>query len=136
MQVFSVTFSFSIVEEKEIEKILRNLSEKKACQKFDISLRIIKENTDVCTNLLTSSFNEAIAFSQFPSTMKLADIIPVFMKDDRNLKSTDRLISILSNFSKVFEETIHDPFSFFSMFSQNTSVALENALVPNIAVLQ
>ena len=42
-QASAVTFSFSFVEEKEIEKILRNLSEKEACQKSDILLRIIKK---------------------------------------------------------------------------------------------
>lgn len=34
-QVSSVTFSFGFELEKEIEKVLRNQSEKLACQKFD-----------------------------------------------------------------------------------------------------
>ena len=40
------------MEEKEIEKILRNLSEKKAFQKCHISLRIIIENVDIFTKFL------------------------------------------------------------------------------------
>ena len=45
--------------------------------------------------------------------MKLEDKIPVFKKDDRNLKSNYRPISILSNLSKVFEKIIHDQISVF-----------------------
>ena len=37
----------------------------------------------------------------------------VFKKDYRNLKSNYRLISILSNLSKVFEKIIHDQISIF-----------------------
>ena len=48
-QAFFVTFSFSLVAKKETEKILWNLSEKKACQKLDIPSRIIKENIDILT---------------------------------------------------------------------------------------
>ena len=42
-RISSIFSSFSFVEQQEIEKIIRNLSEKKACQKSDISLRIIKK---------------------------------------------------------------------------------------------
>ena len=63
--------------------------------------------------VLRSSFNEAITFSQFPSNMKLADIVPVFKKDDKNLKSNYRTISTLLNLSKVLEKIIHGQFSIF-----------------------
>ena len=73
-------------------------------------------------------------FSEFPSTMKLADKIPVFKKDDMNLKHNYRRISILL---KVFEKIIHDQISiFFSISFQITTVAVEKALVSNIALLQ
>ena len=51
-------FSFSLVEEQEIEKMRRRLSEKEGCQKSDIDLRIIKENIDIFTEFLTSSMEE------------------------------------------------------------------------------
>ena len=66
--------------------------------------------------------------------MKLADKIPVFKKDDVNLKHNYRRISILL---KVFEKIIHDQISIFSSMSfQSTTVAVEKALVFNIALLQ
>ena len=47
--------------------------------------------------------------------MKLAEIIPVFKKDDKNLKNNCRPTSNLSNLSKVLEKIIHDQISFFSL---------------------
>ena len=89
---------------------------------------------DIFTKSLTFSFNETNFYSQFPSTMKLANKIPVFKKDDRNLKYNYRRNSILL---KVFEKIINDQISIFSSISfQSTTVAVEKALVFNISLLQ
>ena len=45
--------------------------------------------------------------------MKLANITPVFKKDDRTDKSNYRPISILPNLSKVFEKCIYNQLSIF-----------------------
>ena len=106
-QASSVTFWFKFVIEKEIEKILWNLSEKRACRKSEILLTIIKENIDVFTKFLNYSFNEVLNFSQFPSSMKLED---VFKKEDVNLQSNYAPIGM---FPKLFEKIIHDEISIF-----------------------
>ena len=49
--------------------------------------------------LLASAQNH---FSIFPSSLKNADITPVFKKGDRNLKDNYRPVSILSSISKIF----------------------------------
>ena len=59
-QASSITFFFNHLGKKKNRKILQNLSKQKACQKSDIPLRIIKENTNTFTKFLTFSFNEAI----------------------------------------------------------------------------
>ena len=76
-----------------MEKVLQNLSAKKLF-KNQILLRVIKENIDIFKKILTSTFNEAITFLQFSSTTTLADIIPIFNKDNQNLKSN---LCFLSN---------------------------------------
>ena len=45
--------------------------------------------------------------------MKLADIMSVFKKDDRNSKSNYRPISIFSNLPKVLDKIMHDQISIF-----------------------
>ena len=58
----------------------------KACQDLDIPSRIIKENPDVFSDILHSSFNDSIYQAEFPSILKLANITPVFKKGGRNSK--------------------------------------------------
>ena len=43
--------------------------------------------------------------------MKLAEVIPLFKKDSRLEKSNYRPVSILSNFSKIYERCIYDQLS-------------------------
>ena len=75
-QASFVTFSISLVEEKETEKILWDLSEKKVCQKLDIPLRIIKANIDKFTKFVPSNINEAItkAFDCMPHELSVAKL--------------------------------------------------------------
>ena len=51
-------------------------------------------------------FNQSVANSIFPSSLKYADITPVFKKGYRNLSDNYRPVSILSNISKIFERCI------------------------------
>ena len=48
-------------------------------------------------------FNKAIEDGIFPQNMKLADVTPLFKKEDKHLKGNYRPVSILSSISKVFE---------------------------------
>ena len=64
--------------------------------------------------------------------MKLANITPVFKKDDRTDKINYRPISILPNLSKIFEKCIYNQLSIFlTRFFLNNSVDLEKVLVPS-----
>ena len=42
----------------------------------------------------------------FPDKLKLAEVVPVFKKNDKEVKSNYRPISILSNISKIDERCI------------------------------
>ena len=76
----------------------------KACQDSDIPWRIIQKNADIFTDILHSSFNNLTYQFKFPSILQLANITPVFKKDDRNSKENYRPVSILLNISKIFLE--------------------------------
>ena len=52
--------SFRCVDTGEILKETLNLDASKACQDLDIPSRIIKENADIFTDFLHSSFNNSI----------------------------------------------------------------------------
>ena len=51
-------------------------------QDCDIATKVIKDNVDIFTPILLEVFNKSSVLGMFPSSMKLANITPVFKKDD------------------------------------------------------
>ena len=52
----------------------------KALQDSEIAVKIIKDNLDISKKLLCQELNRSIEISRFPSSMKAANITPVFEK--------------------------------------------------------
>ena len=78
----------------------------KACQDIDIPRKVIKKNADIFADILLASFNNFVKKFNFPSSLKKANLTPVFKKGDRNSKDNYRSVSILPNTSKIFERCI------------------------------
>ena len=78
----------------------------KACQDVDIPKNIIKENTDIFADTLIAIYNDSVENSNFPLSLKKANITPVFKKGDRNSKANYRPVSILASLPKIFEPCI------------------------------
>ena len=68
----------------------------------------MKQNSEYFANYFFENINFCIENSEFPSDLKLADVIPIYKKNSRNLKDNYRPVSILSNISKVYERTIYE----------------------------
>ena len=94
-----VFFSFTPVVREDILKEIKFLNLAKATQKHDILTKILKENTDFCSDFLHPAFNECVETRKFPSCLKQADITLVFKKGSRNSKDNYRPVSILPNVS-------------------------------------
>ena len=62
---------------------------------------------------LTDCINSAILNGKFPPELKMADIIPIFKKDDPFEKANYRPISLLLSLSKVYEKLIYQQLSTF-----------------------
>ena len=62
---------------------------------------------------LTDCINSAILNGKFPSELKMADVIPIFKKDDPFEKANHRPISLLPSLSKVYEKLIYQQLSIF-----------------------
>ena len=80
------TFNFKFTSHEETEKEVNNLKIKKASQKSDIPLKIIKENVDIISYFLYHDFNTSLSCTTYPTSMKYADIIPILKKDDKTDK--------------------------------------------------
>ena len=64
----------------DTQKEILRLENKKASRNIDIPTEIIKKNTDIFADYLCSSINGSIKSSTFPSSSKVAHVIPVYKK--------------------------------------------------------
>ena len=95
----------------EIKKKTLNLDVKKACQDTDIPTKIIRENWDIFLDFVFQNFNNGIASSVFPASLKNANITPVHKKDCKNIESNYRPVNILSKISKIYERCLYSQIS-------------------------
>ena len=67
-----------------------NLSSKKATKNGDIPAKILKESVDIYIKEIAFIINDCIENGIFPDDLKLADVSPIFKKEDSFKK--DRLV--------------------------------------------
>lgn len=95
------------LHEYEVQDVLRLLNTNKASGPDSISARLLKVAHDILSKPLCAIFNLSLSQKYFPNVWKLANVIPVFKKDLRNLVENYRPISLLSVVSKTFEKCIY-----------------------------
>ena len=77
-------FEFCIEEVSNISKEILNLDSNKKGTFKNIPAKRLKENADICAPHLTDIWNEkVINQQQFPDKLKIADVTPVFKKEDK-----------------------------------------------------
>lgn len=67
---------------------------------------LIKEVSTPLTPILAAIFNNSFASGKFPSTLKLAKVIPVYKTGASDDVGNYRPISLLSVFSKLLEKAV------------------------------
>ena len=72
----------------------------------NLPAKIIKAGASVQCFPVTSIFNKCIAQAKFPDHIMLAQVSPVFKKDDPFQKKNYRPISIIPASSKTYERLI------------------------------
>ena len=75
-------FSFKKVEIGGIEKQTSNINPKKGATSNSIPPKVLKKYFKVSASVLHKLFNNSIEKSDFPQNLKLADITPVYKKND------------------------------------------------------
>ena len=88
-------FSFQTVETGNIEKEINNINPKKATTSNSIPPNILKTSTKVSASVLPKLFNYSIEKSDFPQNLKLADITPVYKKNNPLDKTNYWPVSVL-----------------------------------------
>ena len=108
------SFNFIEVDQKQIECKILKLDVNK--ESTDIPIKFVKENIDILSNVLCKSFHNSINLSTFSEIFNHADITSLYKKGKKDTKQNYRLVSILTNLSKIFGKFI---FKQMSQFFEN-----------------
>ena len=104
-------FNFNFVSSNDISKIINSLDPTEKTSGA-IPAKIVKlVNKQICKDQ-ANCINESIKQKKFPNELKIADIRPIFKKDDPLDKTNYRPISILPTVSKIFERILFNQLRF------------------------
>ena len=98
-------FYFTLESEATIAKLIEQIKPDVATGRDGISAKIIKDAKSTITPILTKIINTGYETNTFPNCMKMASVRPIHKKEDTNLISNYRPISILPCLSKVLERS-------------------------------
>ena len=108
------TFSFKFETQEKFSKLIQNLNCNKATQQ-------LKENGEIFSYILCHNFNNSLFSKVFPSSLKKADITPVYKKDKKFLKSNYRPVKN-ETITSSSNEKLLGYYSIISLISMNMSL--------------
>ena len=88
------TFQFDVVDEVQVYKKLKEINPKKAIGPDDIPPKLVKLGSPVLAPIITKVINYGITTSNFPSSLKMANVSPVYKKNDNMSKGNYRPVSV------------------------------------------
>ena len=100
-------FSFQSVPEDLLHEIILSLDGSKATPVGDIPVDILKYTVDIHLPFITKIMNVSFENGHFPDELKLAEVSPIFKKNNDLDKENYRSASILSHVLKVFERIMY-----------------------------
>ena len=106
-------FDFSVVSVEIFHKYIDNLDAKKAIGHDCLNAKFLKLCGFHIAKPYCALFNQCVSKSIFPTDMKLAEISPMFKKNDNLDKENYRSVNILTTMSKVFEYILSDQMIMF-----------------------
>ena len=84
--------------------LIKDLKNDKAS---DIPIVILKKASNYLSRHLANFFNKFMEDGKFPSILKTGMISPIYKKDDPQIMSNYRPVSVIPIFSKIFEKIIY-----------------------------
>ena len=111
------SFNFELYEPEDTLKIIKGLKAKESTGHDGISMKFIKAIAPSIVLPLTAILNQSLLTGIFPDQMKIAKVIPMFKKENRELMDNYRPVSLLSAFSKIFERAAYN--QIYNYFTSN-----------------
>ena len=110
----SNSFSFTEIKTDDVDKEIHFLNSKKSDIQNDISAKILRKCASSTAPVLQKRFNEILRAGNFPDKLKLANISPVFKKNNPLEKENYRPVSVLPIVSKFFERIMKKQVTLFT----------------------
>ena len=106
--------NFETVHEETIIKHMNELKNKNSTGKDGISSKLLKAIKTSLIKPLTLIFTQMLITGIFPERLKIAKVLPLYKKDDKELLNNYRPISLLPVILKIFERIIYNQlYSYF-----------------------
>ena len=86
-----------------VYKLIKNINPSKATGPDTIAGRVLKENIDICTDILTLLFTKSLETGKVPSDWNHTNVTPVLKKGDKHNPGNYRPISITCIACKLLE---------------------------------
>ena len=93
---------------QELANILKNLKNKLSSGPDDIPTKVLKFSPHTILLTLSHTFNLSMGKGEFIDYFKLATVCTVFKKGNSNNINNYRLVSLLSNISKLLEKIMYN----------------------------
>lgn len=103
----SSSFFLRPTDEVEVFNICMALKNKKSVGWDQVPVNIVKRCAHIISLPISNIINKTFEHGRFPDEIKKAIIVPIFKKGDEKNISNYRPVSILCNFSKIFEKAIN-----------------------------
>ena len=92
----------------EIRRLINSLPNKTSSGHDDISNKLLKEICEPILPALDYIVNESLKLGEFPTVMKLAEVVPLFKSGKSEIVGNYRPISLLMTISKVLEKVVYN----------------------------
>ena len=102
------SFKFNVVEQLEVENMLRSLDISKSAGEDKISGKFLRDAAEVISSPLTYIMNLSLKSATVPDDFKLARVLPIYKNGNRNYEGNYRPVSILPVASKVLEKIVYN----------------------------
>ena len=101
------TFFINPTTPKDVNSEIKTPTNNKSSGPSSIPTKVFKTFAKPLSKLLVDLINLSLSTEKFPSTLKTAEVIPVFKKGGKLDCNNYRPISLISNISKIIEKLMH-----------------------------
>ena len=95
-------FTFKDMTSLDFENEIPKFDHKKANLQNDIPPKMLIKTYDIISTYLSEYYNKAKQEHKYPTSLKMADVIPIRNKDEKTLAKNYRPVSLIPVVSKLF----------------------------------